>query len=245
MASLNTNAGIIEASQGWKCLWKKPRLHLFGNLEFVCCTAFGFQLLRGGAPLLFYRLRHLIETDQREGIPVDIFEAGEHSAPNRSLLSKQQRRSVSSLVSRLLLILDAPKAWNVAKANSASSPLAIRGHDIFGDKSNLRRLADQLIFIRIGIRCDQRKHRGAVWWRNPNPALPGLKSHIKGQIKSKLFHVESKASVLIANVDVDRVNAKVGIIALHEQGGLIRQIEGWGTGHRRYYKTIRSPLTSE
>src|SRR5207248_8136661 len=125
----------IEASQGWKCLWKKPRLHLFGNLEFVCCTAFGFQLLRGGAPLLVYRLRHLIETDQREGIPVDIFEAGEHSAPNRSLFSKQQRRSVSSLVSRLLLILDAPKAWNVAKANSASSPLAIRGHDIFGDKS--------------------------------------------------------------------------------------------------------------
>ena len=78
----------------------------------------------------------------------------------------------------------------MTKANSASSPFAVGGNDIFCDKHNLRMLTDQLVFIGIGIRGDQGQHGRAVRRRNPDPALPGLKADIKGQTKSKLIQIE-------------------------------------------------------
>ena len=69
--------------------------------------------------------------------------------------------------------------------------------------------ADELVFLRAGIGRDQRKHRGAIGRRNGYPALSGLKPSIKGQIEPKLIQVESEASLLIANKDIDRVNAEI------------------------------------
>ena len=92
--------------------------------------------------------------------------------------------------------------------------MAVSGHDIFGYKGDRRGLADQLVLIRVGFRRDQRKHRGAVRRRNSYPALSGLKAHIKGEVEPELIYVEPQASVLIANKNVDRVNAEVGIIAI-------------------------------
>ena len=133
----------------------------------------------------------------------------------------------------------------MTKANSASSPLAVRGHDIVGNKGNGRRLANSLVLIGLGIRCDQGKHGRTVGRRNPYPAFPGLEAHIKGQTESKLIHVESQASVLIANENVGSVNAEVGVLALlviaiMGRSGLIRQTERRGTGHGGYYKTTKN-----
>ena len=111
---------------------------------------------------------------------------------------------------RLLLILDPPQPRNMTKANSALSPLAVGRHDIFGHKRDRRGLADQLVLVRVGFRRDQGEHGGAVRRRNADPALSGLKTHIKGQVESELIQVESQASVLIADENVNRVHAEVG-----------------------------------
>ena len=129
----------------------------------------------------------------------------------------------------------------MAKAHTATTPLAIGSHDIFGDKSNRSALTNQLVVIRVGLRCNQGDHCGAVWRRDSNPTLPGLKANIKGQIESKLIEIEPQASILIANEDIDRIDAEVATIAIVvlatlRQSRLIRQTERWGAGHGGYYK---------
>src|ERR1700732_290020 len=102
----------------------------------------------------------------------------------------------------------------MTKANAPLSPLAVRSHDIFSHKRDRRGLTDQFVLIRVGFRCDQGEHGGAVRWSDSYQALSGLKTHIKGQIEPELIHVEPQTSVLIADENVDRVNAEVGVVAI-------------------------------
>src|SRR6266851_1032564 len=97
---MSPSTSVVECSQWREGLGKEPCLHLFGDFQFVSSTAFGFQFLRGGAPLCFDRLGHFVEADQGEGIPVDIFEAGEDSAPNRRLLPPQRWSISTPVISR-------------------------------------------------------------------------------------------------------------------------------------------------
>jgi hypothetical protein len=148
----------------------------------------------------------------------------------------------------------------MTKADASTSPLAVGGHDIFGNKSNRGRLADQLVLVRFGIRRDESKHCRAVRRRNPNPSLSGLKAHIKGETESKLIHIESQAAVLIANENPDGVDAEVGIFSIVVlvtlilatvvfattlgESGLIHQTERKGAGHGDYYKTTKTFRTA-
>ena len=227
--------GVVERLQGRKTLGKEPGLHLSGNFHFLAGTAFGFQFLRGGASLCFGRLGHFVEADQREGILIDIFEAGEYSSPNRWLLSQQISVEFSVPVRRALFILDAPQARNMPKADSAPAPLAISCHDIFGDKSNLRRLTDQFVLVRLGIRRNQGDDRGAVGRRDSNPTLSRLQAHIKGQTESKLIEIEPQTSILIANENVDRVDAEVGVVAIPRREHVTM------AGYYKTRKTARLP----
>jgi hypothetical protein len=79
---------------------------------------------------------------------------------------------------------------------------------------------------------------------NPYPALPGLKAHIKSQTESKLIHVESQASILIANENVDGMNAEIRRLVVHEWGGLVHRIEERRTGHGGYYKSAKCLIGS-
>jgi len=71
------------------------------------------------------------------------------------------------------------------------------------------------------------------------PALPGLKTHIKGQTESKLIHIESQALILVANENIDGMNAEVGGVAFHGRGGLVHRTEERRTGHSGYYKSAK------
>ncbi len=75
---------------------------------------------------------------------------------------------------------------------------------------------------------------------NTYPALPGLKTHIKGQTESKLVNVETQALILIANENIDGMNAEVRSLAVHGRGGLVHRTEGRRTGHGGYYKSAKS-----
>ena len=104
-----------------------------------------------------------------------------------------------------------------SESHSALSPLAVSGYDIFSYKRYWSGLTNQLVFVRVGFRCDQRKHGSAVWRRNPYPALSGLNTHIKGEVESQLIYIEPQASVLIAHENIDCVNAKVRVNAIRRQ----------------------------
>jgi hypothetical protein len=69
-----------------------------------------------------------------------------------------------------------------------------------------------------------------------------LEPDVEGQTESKLVDVKSQASFLIANEDVDGINAKVTILVIRFLAimwgrELIRLTERREAGHGEYYKT--------
>src|SRR5262249_39985107 len=120
---------------------------------------------------------------------------------------------MSVLVLRILLlrmlILDAPETRRLVKTNSSLAPFLEFGSDIFGDKDNLRRATNQLVFLRCGLGSDEREDGSAVRRRDREPAIAGLKADVKGDLESKLVAIETQAPLLIAHEDVDAMDAKV------------------------------------
>jgi len=93
--------------------------------------------------------------------------------------------------------------------HSALAPFAKLGHHVIRNKDHLRRPADEGVLLGIWFRRDQREYCAAVGGSYSDPALAGTEADIADQIESQLVDVESQALVLIANKDVDRVNAKI------------------------------------
>jgi len=110
-----------------------------------------------------------------------------------------------------LLIDDAAKAWCAPEANAASAPFAVRRRQILGDEHNLSRPAYEPALRRIRSGLNQREHRGAVGRRDRQQPMTRPHAGVKRDAKSKRLLEEPKASLLIFDVDVHRVNAQVGI----------------------------------
>ena len=119
----------------------------------------------------------------------------------------------------MLLILDPPQPRNMTKANPAFSPLAVGGDHVFRHKSHRSRLANELVLVRVGLRRDQGKHSRPIGRSNAHPSLSGLQADVIGQIESQLIYVKLQAAVLIANEDIDGINAEVGILAILRKRG--------------------------
>ena len=110
------------------------------------------------------------------------------------------------------IMLDAPQTRGIAKADSALAPFAEFSNDILGKEDDRRVPPDQLVFIRLGIGHDQPKHRRAIGRSNRDQTITGRKAQVQRHIESKLLPVELQAAILIANVNIDRVNAQVGVL---------------------------------
>src|SRR6185312_4489079 len=105
----------------------------------------------------------------------------------------------------------------MTEVDSPPAPLGVSRNDIFGNKRDLRRLSDELVLVRLGIRRNQGKHRRTVRRRNPNPALSRLQAHIEGQAEPKLFQIKLQTPVLIADKNVDRVYPKMGVFTIQRR----------------------------
>ena len=103
----------------------------------------GFQLGRDSTPLLFDGPADFIEAHQRKGVMVKVFKAGKYPAPHRRLLSEEQSL-FGNPGGRLLQVFNAPQPRRVMKADSALSPIAVLGGNIFRNKNNLRRPSNKL-----------------------------------------------------------------------------------------------------
>ena len=99
----------------------------------------------------------------------------------------------------------------MAKPYSTVAPFVELGQDIFGNEHNLRGPPDELAFLRAGLGCDQHEHRRTVGRGDGYPTATGSKLGVEGQVESKLVQIESKAAILIADVDVDGVDSQVGL----------------------------------
>ncbi len=62
------------------------------------------------------------------------------------------------------------------------------------------------------MRGDEVKDGAAVGRGDGYPALAGLQVGVEGQLEAELIQVKSQASFLIANENVDGVNAEVWLV---------------------------------
>lgn len=106
----------------------------------------------------------------------------------------------------------------MTETHSAFTPFAELGGDILGHKNNLRGPANELVLYRVWIRRDQRQHRRTIRRRDCYPTLAGLQARVKCQIEPQLIQVKPQASILIAHINVDRVNPEIGITPVSTVG---------------------------
>ena len=92
--------------------------------------------------------------------------------------------------------------------DAAAGPIAVTGEDIVGGEDDVGGAANQLHLLRIGFGSDKREHRVAIGRSNAEPAFAGLKNGVGDEAKAELVHVETQALVLIADENLDAVNAK-------------------------------------
>jgi hypothetical protein len=90
----------------------------------------------------------------------------------------------------------------------------LRKH-VVGDKSDLRRSTDKLVVSGSRSRRYEREYRCAVRRRDGYPTLAGLKARVVDQIEPELLQVESEASILISNENLNGVKPKVGIVSIY------------------------------
>src|SRR5258708_18859730 len=91
-----------------------------------------FQFLCSAALPFEFSSRRIV-AHERKGVPIRIFEAGFHTAPGLCL------------------------RWTV-KADPALGPLLEIGHNIFGNKNNVPGTANELVFLRVGLRSDEHSY---------------------------------------------------------------------------------------
>src|SRR5260370_422503 len=155
---------------------------------------------------------------------MDIPEAGEHAAPNRRVLCVGRRRVRRMRGAHLHFILEALQARRKLEANSALAPFAELDDQIFGDKGDLCGLADELVLFRAGFWRDESEVRGTVGRGDGYPATTGLNAGIKDQLEAELIEVKAQAAVEIANVDRDRLEAQVWVLAIQANSGAANQL---------------------
>lgn len=96
------------------------------------------------------------------------------------------------------------------EADSTFGPFLIFGEDIFRDESEASGAADEFEVERIGFGDNQRENGLAVRRGNGDEAFAGLEFGVVGKMEAELVDVEAEAAVLVADVNIDGVDAEVG-----------------------------------
>jgi hypothetical protein len=86
------------------------------------------------------------------------------------------------------------------KADSPFRPFEELGIDVFGNESNMPRMAYKAVFFRGGHWGGDYKNRVAVRRCNSRPSRTALKLNIISNTESELVYVKPKARVLITNI---------------------------------------------
>jgi len=96
--------------------------------------------------------------------------------------------------------------------NAAPGPFLKLGGDVFGNENNLRRAANELVLLGVGLGSDEREDRAAIGRGDGDPTVARLKACIEGQMESELIQVEAQAAILIANENVNAMETEVQVL---------------------------------
>src|SRR2546430_5820278 len=133
------------------------------------------------------------------------------------------------------LVLQAFQPRRELEANSAFAPFAVLGNYILGDEGDRHRPANEFVLFRAGLRRDERKVRRAVGRGHGYEAAIGLNASVKDQLEAELIEVKAQTLLQVANVNRNRLEAQVGILAIQTNSGAISPFER-RIAHRRDYK---------
>ena len=197
---------------------------MFGDFEFVSGAALAFLFCGDDAALRFHRVGELIEADEREGVAVDVAEAGDDSAPDGCFFAEEHATSAAGGLCALTycgcgglrgvkLVADALEARRCLEAHAALGPLLEFCSDVFGDEDDLRGSTNKLVLLGVGLGNDERQDGGAVRRSHADPTLTRLHARVEGDVEAELVDEKAQAAVLIADEDVDAVKAQVGGLA--------------------------------
>ena len=193
---LDASAAIFERLERWQHLREQPCLHPFGNLQFLRRPPLRLRPLGRRPPLLFQFPGHLIESQQGERIPVHILEPREYPAPNRRFAGGAFETKP-------------PQPWRMGKYHPPLAPLMELGHHVLGHERDVRSPPDEFVFLRAPLRRNQHQHRRSIRRRDSHPPPPRPQFSVERQAETKPIHVEAQRSLLIAHIDIDRVDPEV------------------------------------
>ena len=96
------------------------------------------------------------------------------------------------------------------KADAAFGPFLKFGEDIFGDEDDIGGAADEFVLRSFGLGNDQGEDCGTVGRGNGDEAFAGLELGVVGEMEAELVDEEADAAVVVADEDVDALDAEVG-----------------------------------
>ena len=198
MPRLDADPRVVERLQRRRALRKQPRLHLLRDLQLLRHAPLLLHPLARLAALRFDLPAHLIGAQQFEDVPVDVLKRRKSAAPQLGL-----RR--------------------LHKLHAAALPQLVRRVDILGDEGNVRGAADQPVILRSAPRSDQRQNRAAVRRSDRDPAAE-FKSAVRQHAESEQPHIECKAAIVIAHVDVRFKDSEIRILRSGSAGGATRRL---------------------
>ena len=225
---LMANPRIFEGAERRKSLREKPCLNLFGDFQFLGGAALGFEFGGGGAALGFDSVSDFVEADERERIAVRVLEAGEDAAPDGGMIGRGGIRRLLGV--RADLVLEALEARGKLELHAALAPFAEFGDDVFGDEGDVGGMADELESFGVRLRSNQSEVGRAIRRGDRDPPAAGFDAGVKDNVEVKLSEIERKATVQVANVNGDRLEAQVGVLAVEAHSEFVCP-SGRGAGH--------------
>ena len=226
LARLDAHARVVEASERRKRLREEARLDLLGDFEFLSGTALLLDLFLSRAALLFDGVSDLVETEECEGVAVGVAKARYGAAPDGTLFADDDAFGAGSL---RFVVANAVEARSADEANASAGPFADASGDIFRDENDVGGAADEFLLRRIFAGHDKHKESVAFRRRDGHPALAVLESSVKGELEAELIEIEVESAILIANVDIDAMDADVGLSLVRRRSG--RREIGRGAAH--------------
>ena len=226
LAGLVTNPGVFEGLERREGSRKETRLNLFGDFEFLGCAAFGFELGSDRAALGFDGVRDFVEADEGKGVAVRVFETCKDAAPDRRVIGTRRGRIHEVRWTRMQFVLEALEARGELKLHAALAPFSEFGDDVFGDKSDVSRMADEFVCFGVWLGGHEREIGSAVGRSDGDPAAARLNAGVENEVETKLVKVEREAALQVADVDSKGLKAKVGVLAVEANRGIVCPLGG-------------------
>jgi len=136
-------------------------------------------------------------------------------------------------------VLETLEARSKIELHAALAPLPELGNNVFGDESDVRRVADKLKGLRIRLGSDECEIGGAVGRGHGDPAAARLNASVENEMEAKLVNIERQAAFQIADVHGKRLETQVGFPAVEANRGVVCPL-GRGACHEgHYYMTER------